>query len=105
MVQPETYYPHDRPSPISRTNQAFRKGARPSVSSRILKRRILDVRRRDVAAHIDLFQSLDQLGFGCLSHGAHIPQMMSNKRLSKCPVGLPTAEPMPAKVRWAKTLS
>ena len=41
MVQPETDYAHDRASPISRTNQAFRKGARPSVSSRILKRRSL----------------------------------------------------------------
>ena len=49
MVQPETDYAHDRASPISRTNQAFRKGARPSVSSRILKRRILpDVRLRAV---------------------------------------------------------
>ena len=28
---------HDRPSPISRTSQAFRKGARLSSSSRILK--------------------------------------------------------------------
>ena len=37
--------------------------------------RILDVRRRDIAVHIDLFQSLDQLGFGCLGHDAHIPQM------------------------------
>lgn len=44
-----TDYAHDRPSPISRTSQAFRKGPRPSFSSRILKRRILpDVRLRAV---------------------------------------------------------
>ena len=54
--------------------------------------RIVDVRRRDIAIHIDLFQRLDQLGLGCLCHGAYVPQMMSSERLSKCRRRLPKAE-------------